>query len=161
MRCASLQILLATPDFQTFRHPWCEGSDRRSLDWAGFASKCGKIWWGGGAIVPLAPSVPPTLVTQRKLSWASRLSSLSLLEHDQRNQDWISQCATARWQLLLILRPLCSVPTDRRSFRTGLKKILEDRSVQDLKISKRTSKDLFFDPGTIIRFRNSSNGTTP
>ena len=33
-----------------------------------------------------------------------------------------------------------------------LKKILEDRSVQDLKIAKRTSKDLFFDPGTIIRF---------
>ena len=46
----------------------------------------------------------------------------------------------------------CSVPTDRRSFRTGPKKILEDRSVQDLKIAKRTSKDLFFDPGTIIRF---------
>ena len=44
-----------------------------------------------------------------------------------------------------------SVPTDRRSFRTGPKKILEDRSVQDLKIAKRTSKDLFFDPGTIIR----------
>ena len=45
-----------------------------------------------------------------------------------------------------------SVPTDHRSFRTGPKKILEDRSVQDLKITKRTSKDLFFDPGTIIRF---------
>ena len=45
-----------------------------------------------------------------------------------------------------------SVPTDRRSFRTGPKKIQEDRSVQDLKIAKRTSKDLFFDPGTIIRF---------
>ena len=45
-----------------------------------------------------------------------------------------------------------SVPTDRRSFRTGPKNILEDRSVQDLKITKRTSKDLFFDPGTIIRF---------
>ena len=45
-----------------------------------------------------------------------------------------------------------SVPTDRRSFRTSPKKILEDRSVQDLKIAKRTSKDLFFDPGTIIRF---------
>ena len=45
-----------------------------------------------------------------------------------------------------------SVPTDRRSFRTGPKKILEDRSVQDLKIAKRTSKDLFFDPGTIMRF---------
>ena len=45
-----------------------------------------------------------------------------------------------------------SVPTDRRSFRTGPKKIIEDRSVQDLKITKRTSKDLFFDPGTIIRF---------
>ena len=40
-----------------------------------------------------------------------------------------------------------SVPTDRRSFRTGPIKILED-----LKIDKRTSKDLFFDPGTIIRF---------
>ena len=55
-------------------------------------------------------------------------------------------------------RPFCglyvddSVPTDRRSFRTGPKKILEDRSVQDLKIAKRTSKDLFFDPGTIISF---------
>ena len=48
--------------------------------------------------------------------------------------------------------PVTSVPTDRRSFRTGPKKILEDRSVQDLKIAKRTSKDLFFDPGTIIRF---------
>ena len=47
---------------------------------------------------------------------------------------------------------LGSVPTDRRSFRTGPKKIIEDRSVQDLKITKRTSKDLFFDPGTIIRF---------
>ena len=44
-----------------------------------------------------------------------------------------------------------SVPMDRRSFRTGPKKILEVRSVQDLKIAKRTSKDLFFDPGTIIR----------
>ena len=33
-----------------------------------------------------------------------------------------------------------------------LKKFLEDRSVQDLKIAKRTSKDLFFDPGTIISF---------
>ena len=50
------------------------------------------------------------------------------------------------------LSPPSSVPTDRRSFRTGPKKILEDRSVQDLKIAKRTSKDLFFDPGTIIRF---------
>ena len=29
-----------------------------------------------------------------------------------------------------------SVPADRRSFRTGLKKILEDRSVQDLKLPK-------------------------
>ena len=45
-----------------------------------------------------------------------------------------------------------SVPTDRRSFRTGPKKILEDRFVQDLKIAKRTSKDLFFDPRTIIKF---------
>ena len=44
------------------------------------------------------------------------------------------------------------MPTDCRSFRTGPKKILEDRSVQDLKIAKRTSKDLFFDPWTIIRF---------
>ena len=44
-----------------------------------------------------------------------------------------------------------SEPTDRRFFRTGPKKNLEDRSVQDLKIAKRTSKDLFFDPGTIIR----------
>ena len=44
-----------------------------------------------------------------------------------------------------------SVPTDRRSFRTGPKKILKVRSVQDLKIAKRTSKDQFFDPGTIIR----------
>ena len=43
-----------------------------------------------------------------------------------------------------------SVPTDRRSFRTGPKK--KDQSVKDLKIAKRTSKDLFFDPGTIIRF---------
>jgi hypothetical protein len=32
------------------------------------------------------------------------------------------------------------------------KKIPEDRSVQDLKIVKRTSKDLFLDPETIIRF---------
>ena len=31
-----------------------------------------------------------------------------------------------------------------------LKKILEDWSVQDLKIAKRTSKDLFFDFLTII-----------
>ena len=51
-----------------------------------------------------------------------------------------------------ILEVPISVPTDRRSFRTGLKNILEDRSVQDLKIAKRTSKDLFFDPGTIIGF---------
>ena len=29
---------------------------------------------------------------------------------------------------------------------------LEDWSVQDLKIAKRTSKDLFFDPGPITRF---------
>ena len=42
-----------------------------------------------------------------------------------------------------------SVPTDRRSFRTVPKKIVEDRSVQDLKIDKRTSKDLFFGPRTI------------
>jgi hypothetical protein len=33
------------------------------------------------------------------------------------------------------------VQTDRRSFRTSPKKILEDLSVQDLKIAKRTSKD--------------------
>ena len=39
------------------------------------------------------------------------------------------------------LCPSNSVPTDRRSFRTGSKKILEDRFVQDLKIAKRTSKD--------------------
>ena len=39
---------------------------------------------------------------------------------------------------------------------TGPKKILEDRSVQDLKISKRTSKDLFFDPGTIRFFKIDS-----
>ena len=44
-----------------------------------------------------------------------------------------------------------SVPTDLRSFRTGPKNILEDRSIQDLKITKRTFKDLFLDPGTIIR----------
>ena len=37
---------------------------------------------------------------------------------------------------------------DRRSFRTGPKNFLEDRSVQDLKIAKRTSKDLFFNPET-------------
>ena len=43
-----------------------------------------------------------------------------------------------------------TVPTDRRSFRTSPKKILEDQSIQDLKIAKRTPKDLFFDPGTII-----------
>jgi hypothetical protein len=46
------------------------------------------------------------------------------------------------------------VPTDRMSFRTGPKKILEDWFVQDLKIAKRISKNLFFDPGTIIRFFN-------
>ena len=45
-----------------------------------------------------------------------------------------------------------SVPTDCRSFRTGPKKFLEDRSVQDLKIAKRTSKDLFFDPETIMYY---------
>ena len=45
-----------------------------------------------------------------------------------------------------------SVPTDRKSVRTGPKNILEDRSFQDLKMAKRTSKDLFFGPGTIIRF---------
>ena len=38
-----------------------------------------------------------------------------------------------------------------------LKKILEDRSVQDLKITKRTSKDLFFDQGTIYRFFKMSS----
>ena len=42
-----------------------------------------------------------------------------------------------------------SVPTDRRSIRTGPK---IDGSVQDFKIAKRTSKDLFFDPGTMNRF---------
>ena len=52
----------------------------------------------------------------------------------------------------LVEAPSTSEPTDHRSFRTGPKKILEDRSVQDLKIAKRTSKDIFFDPGTIIRF---------
>ena len=51
------------------------------------------------------------------------------------------------WGLLI-----SSVPTDRRSFRTSPKKIIQDWSNQDLKIAKRTSKDLFFDPGTIIRF---------
>ena len=30
--------------------------------------------------------------------------------------------------------------------------VLQDWSVQDLKIAKTTSKDLFFDPGTIIVF---------
>ena len=44
------------------------------------------------------------------------------------------------------------MPTDRRSFRIGPKNILEDRSIQDLKIAKRTFKDLFFDPETITRF---------
>ena len=60
-----------------------------------------------------------------------------------------------RWAIISVSKiggQYRSVPTDRRSFRTGPKKILEDRSVQDLKIAKRTSKDLFFDPGTIIRF---------
>ena len=33
-----------------------------------------------------------------------------------------------------------------------VKKHLDDFSVQDLKIVKNTSKDLFFDPGTIIKF---------
>ena len=56
---------------------------------------------------------------------------------------------TARW---LPDDCLTTVPMDRGDFRTGPKKILEDRSVQDLKIVKRTSKDLFFDPDTIIRF---------
>ena len=51
-----------------------------------------------------------------------------------------------------ILEVPISVPTDHRSFRTGPKNILEDQSVQDLKIAKRTSKDLFFDPGSNIRF---------
>ena len=50
------------------------------------------------------------------------------------------------------------VPTDLRSFRTGPKKILEDRSVQDLKIAKRTSKDFFFDQGTIELYNNTLNG---
>ena len=54
-------------------------------------------------------------------------------------------------KLFTTSKPDGSVPTDHRSFRTGPKKILEVRSVQDLKIAKRTSKDLFFDPGTIIR----------
>ena len=54
-------------------------------------------------------------------------------------------------QLVKNLKQGFSVPTDRRSFRTSPKKILEVRSVQDLKIAKRTSKDLFFYPGTIIR----------
>ncbi len=35
--------------------------------------------------------------------------------------------------------------TARMSFRTGPKKFLEDQSVQDLKIAKRTSKDLIHD----------------
>ena len=69
-----------------------------------------------------------------------------------------AKCLLPRLDRLLLIRSClqnfyqCSVPKDRRSFRTGPKKILEDRSVQDLKIVKRTSKDLFFDPGTIIRF---------
>ena len=50
----------------------------------------------------------------------------------KRNKQWI-------WEFML-----SSVPTDRRSFRTSPKRILED-----LKIAKRSSKDLFFDPGTI------------
>ena len=62
---------------------------------------------------------------------------------------WYVKCCSEVKEQHLVLS---SVPTDRRSFRTGPKKILEDRSVQDLKIAKRTSKDLFFDPGTIIRF---------
>jgi hypothetical protein len=45
-----------------------------------------------------------------------------------------------------------SVSTDRRSLGLVQKKILDDRSIQDLKIAKKTSKDLFFDPGTIIMF---------
>ena len=57
-------------------------------------------------------------------------------------------------------RQQISVPTDHRSFRTGPKIILEDRSVQDLKIAKRTSKDLFFDPGTIKRFFKMDDKST-
>ena len=45
-----------------------------------------------------------------------------------------------------------SVPTDRRSFRTGPKKVLEVRSVQDLRIAKRTTKDLFFIQELLLGF---------
>ena len=56
----------------------------------------------------------------------------------------------AHYDALVHMRTI--VPTDGRSFMTSPEKILEDWSFQDLKISKRTCKDLFFDPGDIIRF---------
>ena len=68
--------------------------------------------------------------------------------YDSDSEDSIPEVI---WSLQGPQAPPGSVPMDRRSFRTGPKKILEDLSVQDLKIAKRTSKDLSFDPGTIIR----------
>ena len=53
-----------------------------------------------------------------------------------------------RWTKGLSFHLFLASKGGSRSFRTGPNKILEDRSFQDLKIAKRTSKDLFFDPGT-------------
>ena len=50
-----------------------------------------------------------------------------------------AQCPEMKLALIGMSR---SEPTDRRSSRTGPKKILEDWSFQDLKIAKRTSKGL-------------------
>ena len=50
------------------------------------------------------------------------------------------------------LRLTRSVPTDCRSLKTGLKKVLEDRSIKDFKIAKRTTKDLFLIQELLLGF---------
>ena len=49
---------------------------------------------------------------------------------------YISCCTYVSQGINVLLN--CSVPTDHRSFRTSPKNILQDRSIQDLKIAKRT-----------------------
>ena len=89
-------------------------------------------------------------------SGSSTSAQLENKKKDRVGLDWIrKKCFFFfNWKDygIRILIGSGSVPTDCRSFRTGPKKVLEDRSIQDLKIAKRTSKVLFFDPGIIIRF---------
>ena len=57
-----------------------------------------------------------------------------------------------RWTKGLSFHLFLASKGGSRSFRTGPNKILEDRSFQDLKIAKRTSKDLFLIQELLLGF---------